>query len=436
MRTYTLLCCVLLFTAFCPPKNNNPTFSKLTKIFVKGFQELHIPPLTLSYVANMEAILSKEEVLKQQVFFADIKAQLETNINRTVLNEQEQIDYDLMQYYIAIHEERIYLELQQIKKQVEYISDKGIFNTFNGKHWYTHYLKRWLNDQVTPEQLFAYGKKEVQRVSGKIEAIQTQLGYKNNPTGFIEHLNKDSFFYNDSVQVQAAFMAVQERTLKNFGQYFPQAEIIPPATIKKGTNPAFGIVPAFYRSAESTFYYNIFDKPFNKRQIDWIYIHEGIPGHHYQITLEQILPRSEIQQLERYPSYLEGWAAYVEELGVNWGLYQTPEDFLGKWEWDIVRSVRVVLDVGINYYGWGDDKALAYWKEHIKNQDDIAEREINRIKRWPAQVITYKYGAQQILDWKAERKASLGNNFKEIDFHQEILGRGSLPISVLKTILN
>lgn len=79
---------------------------------------------------------------------------------------------------------------------------------------------------------------------------------------------------------------------------------------------------------------------------------------------------------------------------------------------------------------------MAYWKEHIKNQDDIAEREINRIKRWPVQVITYKYGAQQILDWKVKRKASLGDNFKEIDFHQEILGKGSLPISVLRTTLN
>ncbi|MNE57382.1 hypothetical protein D3C80_1523440 [compost metagenome] len=122
-------------------------------------------------------------------------------------------------------------------------------------------------------------------------------------------------------------------------------------------------------------------------------------------------------------------------MGKELGLYKTVYDELGKWEWDIVRSVRVPLDVGINYYGWTDEQALAFWKKHIKNQDGIAMREINRIKRWPAQVVTYKFGAGKILEWKKRMQASKGAKFNIKDFHDKILNVGSLPFPVLESIL-
>ena len=158
-------------------------------------------------------------------------------------------------------------------------------------------------------------------------------------------------------------------------------------------------VPAYYAETRSTFYYNYFDKPFNNRQVAWIYMHEAIPGHHYQIKFEEQLEKSKIKNLFFYSGYREGWAAYVEELIHDFGTYTTKYDELGKWEWDIIRSVRVSMDVGLNYYGWSDAEALQFWQQHIKGQDAIAQREIGRMKRWPAQVITYKYGANQILQW-------------------------------------
>ena len=192
--------------------------------------------------------------------------------------------------------------------------------------------------------------------------------------------------------------------------------------------------PAYYMDSDSTFYYNYFDVPFNKRQISWIYIHEAMPGHHYQLMLEKALPRSDIQKLFEYYGYMEGWGAYVEEIGKEYGAYENIYDELGKWEWDIIRSVRVVLDVGLNYYDWSDEKALEFWQEYIKNKDDIAQREIARMKRWPAQVVTYKYGADKILKWKAT--AENRQDFSWIAFHESILKNGSIPFSVLEKILN
>ena len=133
---------------------------------------------------------------------------------------------------------------------------------------------------------------------------------------------------------------------------------------------------------------------------------------------------------------VEGWAAYVEELGKTIGVYRTIYAELGKWEWDIVRSVRVALDVGLNYYGWSDEEALQFWKKHIPNQDDIAMREIRRMKRWPAQVVTYKYGAGKLLDWQAYAQAQQGDDFNLKDFHTQVLQHGALPFSILEKIIH
>ena len=95
-------------------------------------------------------------------------------------------------------------------------------------------------------------------------------------------------------------------------------------------------------------------------------------------------------------------------------------------------TVRVPLDVGINYYGWTDEQALAFWKQHIRNQDDIAMREINRIKRWPAQVVSYKYGAGKLLEWREKLKKIQGKDFDIRNFHDKVLNQGGLPFSILE----
>ena len=215
--------------------------------------------------------------------------------------------------------------------------------------------------------------------------------------------------------------------------YFPFADLIPEVKIDRGTNKVLANVPAFYIESEGTFYYNYFGIPFNKRQIKWIYLHEAIPGHHYQMTLDKVLPRSSIQKLFVYGGYIEGYAAYVEEIGYEINAYENIYDELGKWEWDIIRSVRVCLDVGLNYYDWSDEKAIRFWRRHIKNKDYIAKREIARMKRWPAQVITYKYGANRILEWRLRSKVKTPENIKE--FHRKILKNGSIPFSVLNKVM-
>ncbi len=166
--------------------------------------------------------------------------------------------------------------------------------------------------------------------------------------------------------------------------------------------------------------------------MDWLFIHEAVPGHHYQNGINARAKATPVQQLFFYIGFAEGWAAYAEELGKDLDVYQTPYDELGKWEWDIVRSVRVPMDIGLNYYGWTDQQALDFWKKHIRNQNEIAMREINRLKRWPAQAITYKYGALQIMAWKAALQKRQGDKFEIRNFHDRVLNSGSLPLFIVK----
>jgi uncharacterized protein (DUF885 family) len=156
--------------------------------------------------------------------------------------------------------------------------------------------------------------------------------------------------------------------------------------------------------------------------MDWLYMHEAIPGHHLQSTVRG--------QGNGYFYFgtAEGWACYVEDLGKEMGLYTDPYSLLGKYEWNLVRSARLVMEVGIHYYGWQFDEALAYWKKNIKGQDDIAEREIKRITKWPGQSLCYKIGAINIKKIVAQRMSE-GLSLK--DAHQFILEHSDMPLQAL-----
>src|SRR5690606_19636308 len=152
------------------------------------------------------------------------------------------------------------------------------------------------------------------------------------------------------------------------------------------------------------FQFNFSTGRYNVRCMDWLYMHEAIPGHHLQHTY------GTSDNGYFYFGNAEGWACYVEDLGESLGLYTDPYKLLGKEEWNLVRSARLVMEVGNHYHGWGYEKAMAYWKENIRGQDQIADREIKRITRWPGQALCYKVGAvtiQRIIAQKRKEGMSL-----------------------------
>jgi len=408
------------------PAKKQEAFDAFCKDFVAGYNELHLPQLELSYVSGLEHIGTAADVQKQLDFFVKVKAGLAA-FKADQLTASEKVDYQLISYETGLNLERIALEQDWLKNRPVAVRTNGIINIPNGKSWYAYLLKRWTSANATPDKIYQFGLTEVSRVQKHIEAIRLQTGLSEDD--FYKHLNDPSFFISDPKAVQQSFENTKAIIYANLPKLFNNTNIAP-LKIVKGESRQLAQTPGYYDS--NVFYYNLFDKPYNKRQVDWLFIHEGVPGHHYQASTESQTKTSAVQQLFYYMGFAEGWGAYTEELGKQLGVYKTPYDELGKWEWDIVRSVRVPLDVALNYYGWTDEQALAFWKKNIRGQDDIAMREIARMRRWPAQVVTYKYGALQILHWKEELQQKQGTQFNIRDFHSRVLDHGSLPLFMVK----
>lgn len=393
--------------------------------YAAGYDTLEIPGLGLSYQNNLKTMASLDTLARQEAFFQQYQKDL-TKIDLTYLPEDLLRDYEILAFEVSLHLERIQLEQNhQTNYKNRPISEEGVYFVPNGKAWYKYYLKRWLMADIEPEAIIEFGIKEIQSVQRDIQKLQRDLGFRNDTLAFYEHLNESLFKERNKRKIQRLFEARQEIVKKKLAVCFKNTAINPP-NIARGDNPELSQVPAYYSSRTETFYYNIFEQPFNKRLVDLLYLHEAMPGHHYQLQIQELYKDS-LPAFYRHLSgsvYREGWAAYVEELGEEMGLYRTLYDLMGKHEWNLVRSVRVVLDVGLNYQGWSDEKALAFWKTNINNQEDIAMREINRMRRWPVQVITSKYGSARILEKR--RAAKLKGGFDLKDFHQAILSRGAI----------
>lgn len=433
---------VLAFVFLCflnAPLNaqQNDAFQELIKNFTKEYPKLNIAPLNLSYVENLNTIQSMESILNQKDFFKFYLDQL-IAFSPNELSAEEWRDCQHLRYEISINWERLNLEQVYIvaNKDVE-LSQEGLIHAPLGEQWYLYFLKKWLSVDLSAEELMETGLIETENVQLEIQRIQKNLGFENDSIGFYNQLNEQQFLMKDKTQILNTFQQKKETVNKHFQQLFfdyKTSEI----GIAQTPSDGMGDVPGYYSPNDQTFYFNLFNETFNTRKFDWLYLHEGIPGHHFQMNFEATQSnQSDFQSLFHYAAYAEGWAAYCEELGEAVGLYQNDFDYLGKLEWDLIRSVRVVLDIGLNYYGWTDEEALDFWKENIINQDDKAMREIVRMKRWPAQVLTYKIGAAKILELKEKMQQKLGDDFNIKEFHDKILKAGSVPLFLLENyVLN
>lgn len=413
--------------------NSDHAFKKLLQAFTENYQKLDIPTLRIAYQENFKAIPSSSTLKKTKAFFKNWEKQIQ-RIVPEALSADNQLLFEQLKFEIDLHLERVTLEQEFCDKYPNHkVSNEGIYYQPYGKAWYRLYLKQWLSVDTSPEDLMAFGEKEIKKVHTAMQIIREKEGFGDNTKGFFRLLNdRERFMVTSEAEVKRIFQEKKTILYKGIQQQFLDYRI-PDFQMARANNPNMGQVPGYY--SQGTFYYNIFNGAFNRRKFDWILLHEAIPGHHFQINIAYTLNRPKFQQQFNYPAYVEGWAAYIEEIGEEVGLYQNNFDWYGKWEWDLVRSVRVVLDIGLNYYGWSNEKALAYWKAKIPNQDDIAQREIDRMRRWPVQVLTYKVGAAKILELKQRLMMEQGEAFNVKQFHNQILKAGPVPLAVLEKVV-
>ncbi|MEN9866048.1 MAG: hypothetical protein RL748_1638 [Pseudomonadota bacterium] len=430
---FSLLCSLLFASgsawAFDNPAPANEGFKQWVQQFVADYQKLGIPQTSLSYVDNFNQIQDAAGITRQKAFFSQAAKALQT-LQSKALSQEQSYQADLIAYEIKLHQERLALEQDYRQHAPNSVPTGGILQVHNGRAWYRYYIKRWTSKTTSPDQLIQFGEKEVARVRQEIRQIQTQLGFAGKDAEFYQHLNQPALLVRDEAELRKQFQTLHSLILSRLGSAF-ETTSIPPVDIQPSPNPTKDTPPGFYR--DNVFYYNFYQQRFDPRALEWLFIHEAIPGHHYQASLAR--SGSPFQGVFWYGGFAEGWAAYAENLGKDLGAYQDPYRYLGKWEWDLVRSARVVLDIGLNDQGWSKARALQYWQQHVPNQDAIAEREVERMLRWPGQVLAYKVGESEFLRLREHASQKLGSAFSLPRFHGMVLARGSLPFGVLERVV-
>ena len=227
----------------------------------------------------------KQSILNQKDFFRSYLDGLFA-INPYDLSDEERLDYHHLRHEISINWERLNLEQVFVKsmKDAE-LSEEGLINAPMGEQWYLYFLKKWLSVEMSAEELMAFGLLEIEEVQMEIQRIQSELGYAQDSIGFYNMLNSKKFFVKDQADILRTFQLKKELVDSNYQKIFYDYKT-PNLAIELTPSDGMGDVPGYYSPTDQTFYFNIFEGKYNTRKYDWLFIHEGVPGHHFQINFE------------------------------------------------------------------------------------------------------------------------------------------------------
>ncbi len=320
----------------------------------------------------------------------------------------------------------------------------GLLDNNNGKKEYELWLKYFTTTDITAEQIFNLGLSEVSRIRKAMDSVKTQVGFKGDLKAFFQYVRTDPRFFPFKTEAEVldrfrSFQDIMSPQLNLLFNLKPTAKFEVRATEKfreAGANAQYmrasrdGQRPGiFYETVREPARYNYF-------AMESLFIHEAIPGHHYQVAIQQEADIPEFRKVYSTSAFGEGWALYAESLGTELGMYKDPYQYLGRLNSEIERAVRLVVDAGIHYKGWSREKAIAYVLDNQPVSAVEAEQRIERYMVIPGQAVSYKIGELKIIELRERAKKKLGNKFDIREFHDEVLKDGCLPLIILERKIN
>jgi uncharacterized protein (DUF885 family) len=315
----------------------------------------------------------------------------------------------------------------------------GLLDNAGGKDEYRYWLHYWNTQDLDPDSVFAYGLSEVARIRDGMDSIKTATGFKDDLASFFHYVKTDKKFFpfTTEAEVLDRFRSFQEKmspSLKSKFNLVPKSRFEIRATEKfrqAGANAQY-IRPARDGSRPGVFYEVIPDPlSYNVVGMETLFLHEAIPGHHFQASLQQEMTLPEFRGSAFFAAFSEGWGLYAETLGLELGMYSDPYQYLGHLNADMERSVRLVVDVGIHHKGWTRERAIQYILENQPVTPDIAAQRIERYMVIPGQALSYKIGERKILFLRKLAQDKLGDAFDIREFHDQVLKDGAMPLDIL-----
>lgn len=316
----------------------------------------------------------------------------------------------------------------------------GVSNLPDGKAYYAYLVRHYTTTDMTPQQVHDLGLKLVAQIHAQMQDVFKQVGFKGSYKEFLTYLRTDPKFYyknpDDLLEAyRAAAKTIDPHLTEVLGVWLlprqPWGVRVIPAALAPNTYPAYADVP--YMSVNL---YKPETRP--KYSIQVLTCHEGRPGHNLQIPVaEELEDLPKFRRYAYYNAFGEGWALYSETLcDQPMGLYTTPYSKFGYLNYQMWRAVRLVVDTGIHEYGWSREQAVKYMQDNTALADQNIATEVDRYIVWPGQALSYMIGEQTILQLRAEARQKLGDKYSLKDFDNVVLGQGSLPMAVLKDVVN
>jgi len=329
-------------------------------------------------------------------------------------------------------------------------NDAGVWKFPDGAAYYAHCLKQNTTTDLTPTQIHTLGLSEVARIEAEMQTILQAQGITGPNVGpLMTKLNEEPrFLYPDTDSGRAQILADYKRILTEINggldpafHHRPQAALdvrrVP--EFKQKTAPgAYFERAAMDGSRPGVFYANLYDvtatPKFDMRTLAY---HEGVPGHHFQMSLQMELEGlPTFRTLVPFTAYIEGWALYAERLAWEMGFQKDPFDNLGRLQAELFRAVRLVVDTGIHDKRWTREQAITYMISHTGQAESDVVAEIERYIVMPGQACSYKVGMLKILELRERAKQELGQRLDLRDFHDVVLKNGALPLTILERVVN
>lgn len=318
----------------------------------------------------------------------------------------------------------------------------GVSETPNGRDYYQNRINYYTTLDLTADQIHQTGLKEVARIKSEMEKIIAEVDFKGSFAAFLEFLRTDEQFYAKTPQeilMIARDMAKRaDAQLPRFFKTLPRKPYgvapVPDAIAPKYTTGRY--VGSAKGSTDPGYYWvNTYDLPSRPLYVlPSLTVHEAVPGHHLQGSLNQELG-DDIPQFRKnmyLSAFGEGWGLYCEFLAEEMGMYTTPYERFGKLTYEMWRACRLVVDTGIHAKGWTRDQVVTYMSENTALSIHEINTETDRYISWPGQALSYKIGEIKIRELRTEAEAALGTTFDIREFHEVILGQGTVTLEILE----
>ncbi len=406
--------------------------------FKKGIAEGYVLPkaLVIKMIPQLNALIKTD--ISQSTFYGPIK-----NIPADFSEQEKQV---FTESYSKLISEQLNPSFKKLADflQNEYLAKtretSGIGSLPGGDAYYRFLIKAITTTTKTPDEIYNIGLAEVKRIRAEMEKVKTEVGFSGDLNAFFKYMNSDPKFfpYTTAEEVLNDYRAIEEKidpVLNKLFLHKPKTpfEVRQTESFRAATSAAQYFAGSLENNRPGIFYVPIVDPKKYTIARTSLFLHEAIPGHHYQISLQrenEFIPN--FRRFGGFTAYSEGWGLYAESLGYELGVLSDPFQHMLALGDEIHRAIRLVVDAGMHSKGWTREQAIKYMMENEPIDEQRATAEIERYMAIPAQALAYKIGALKIQELREKYTKQLGAKFNIAEFHDQVLKDGALPLELLE----